>query len=198
MTEPAKHPPLPAWAKIVLVLFVAGSATVVVLLLVAAAFVADLQKNARNPQRMAEVASHIARIDYPLPPDFSYEAAVPLFNWMSVILTYKPDRTIFYLVKMPNPNGVAASKLAEQFSKQSPSGLNPLNVSSSGKIMVGGQEMDYVQGSTADPTGSVEQEMLGVIVPNQRKESILIIGLTPGEKFNQQAADKLFSAIKGF
>jgi hypothetical protein len=193
-----QQPSLPFWAKFVIGGFVLIVIAVVGLLAVAAAFLADLQRNAHDPARMAAVAQKIAHIDDPLPGGFSYEAAVPVFSWVSVVISHKEDNGLFYLVKMPNPNKVSAAKLAEQAAKQGPGGLRPLNVTTSGKKVVGGQEMDFVQGTTIDPTGVAESEMVGVVVPPGVADSVLIIGLTKGDKYNQQASDQLLSAIKGF
>lgn len=201
MTEQKAQPTLPLWAKAVIAAFLLLCVLAIGSLLVGASFMADFIRNARNPSRMAAVAQHIVRIDNPLPAGFSYEVAippVPLVGWVSVVLSHAADHTVFYLVKMPNPNRVSAKKLVDQAAKQGPGNMQPLTVASQGQQVVAGEEMQYVMGATTSPTGTAEQEMIGVIVPKGKTNSVLVVGLTPGEKYNMEATDQLLAAIKGF
>jgi hypothetical protein len=185
---------LPIWAKLSLFIFFVSLIAIVGGLGVGAAWIAKFPIAARDPVEMGKVVRRFGEIENPLPQGFKYEYAfsVPLLANQVIIIEHTPDRSLFWLLRIPNPSKQSSDALLQQWAKRNPINGREFETKEKGTEQVGGQKMAYVIGTS----GNV-QEMIGTL-PSSRseRESILFMGMNAGPAYNVDTTRQLLGAIK--
>jgi hypothetical protein len=195
--EPAKTS-MPAWAKLLLGFFIAGVILFLSIGGYCAYWIGNMQKRSGEPAYIASVIHKIADVAA-APANFQYVAAYGVANVNVVLVRYAPDGTDLWLMRIPNPSGQSAHEIVDQGAEMASHGKGThMTVSQRGTEKVGGQELDWVEGPAEGPNKKMAHQFVGVVVINNGRESVRIIGITPGDKYNMDATRQFLATIKGF
>lgn len=198
MTSEAKSAGMPVWAKVLIVLFTVGLIGTITLVAMGAAWVADFQRQASNPARAFEVALSIAKFQQPMPADFEFTNGYPFPAFPVALAIYKPDKTLFTVTKMPNAGDRTAAQIGNDIASRGGQHNAKMEITGKGTEAVAGEQMAYLVGQGQAGSEKFEQ-MIGVVVPKADKSSaIMIVGVTPGGKYNMAATQEFLKTIKGF
>ena len=189
---------LPAWAKLLLFLFLGGIVLIVAGLAVATFWLG----NSGNPDYIAKTVKTIAVMPDPLPQGFHYERAIGWGSIAAVIVVHEPDKTVLTLMRAPNPKAEDAKQIVEDIQNSDRLGggpmSSPVDVKSSGTQKVANEEMYYVVGTPKGIPEDKEQDFAGAIVMHDKHKTILIKGMTPSGSYNIEATKQFLDSIKGF
>lgn len=172
-----------------------------------------LQK-ATDPVYVAQKAKTVADFAYPLPDGFKYTFTGSMLNFNVVTVMYEPDGSVFVIGTKP----IAEMKTDDARKVvDNPGEFNlpylyvDMKVESKGSMEVGGRTLEYVAGSATDQKERTMGSFIGCAMLKDKNSALIVYAITPDQPskpgevvearqtaFNLKAANKLFSAIKGF
>lgn len=209
----------PLWAKLAVAYIVIVWCGIIALVGTGINIGVHIIHNARDPAYIEANINKLARFDK-LPDGFTPTFAIvnPEFNMNLAALTYKPDGTGFMLGILPQSEirDRNAKQIAESLADSGiPNVSNELSVEKKGSAQIAGETLEYVIGTASDRPDNKIACFIGCAILKD-KRVFLVYGLTPAKEggqnngqsqpekapdqvtFNMDAADRLFSAIKGF
>jgi hypothetical protein len=206
----AANPRMPIWSRMVILLALAGLASLFASGISTIFAIQDVAKHAQDPVQMAKAAHDIASFPEPLPDGFNYVTGIdlPSFGLDMVTIQHEPDKQMFSFFSAHGLQDDADAKTMLDYGYSNGlwlgvtygrfTGIPQKN----GTIEVAGQEMPYAIGDAVDTfTGKKGQGMVGCVqIPvKDTRKNIFIYALQTGEvPYNQQITLDLLNSIKSF
>lgn len=204
----------PIWASVivclVLTVWIAGSGFFAVTLYAA---VQGLKK-ATDQVYIARNVDKIAKFEDPLPKGFKYTFSGVPFRFNLVTIGYEPDNSVFVIGTKPEDDlkTTDARQIVDNpLNFGLPKLYGDMNIEKKGSMQIAGEKLEYVTGTTSDQEQRTIGGFIGCAIL-KNKSALIVYALTPpgestnerkkdgrgGTTFDMYAAEKLFSAIKGF
>ncbi|MBY0358000.1 MAG: hypothetical protein K2W82_08365 [Candidatus Obscuribacterales bacterium] len=192
----------PLWAKLlagfVSLIIIAGTIALVAL----ACYANYVAKQSTDPQHIATIAKSIADFPDKPPAGFTYQLGATIFGAKMLTILHKPDDTVLMIGCKPlstEDSDLKAEKVVSDLAdKGIPSVADELTIDKKGSEAVGGEEMAYIIGSSADKDGRAVSGLIGCIKVKKNNKMILIYGLSQAKSYNFEATKTMLSSIKGF
>ncbi len=200
-------PGMPTWAKVLLVIGIVITVSVIGLVVAGGIFMSGV----KDPAKIRTVLNSMATVDDPLPPGFRYEMQMNFGVMKIVSIRHDPDGLHLILTSLPWTKNTAtleesieASKVSSGAGENLPSSEN-FHAATKGTETVAGKTFSYAIGSTKVKNGDEFPSLVGVFTPGDGKQVIMLTGagntvvkkdVDVAKQYNMQATDEFLHAIK--
>jgi hypothetical protein len=202
------------FVKVMIGVAVLGVLGTIGAVIMTALFFANFAKTTFDPEESNKVAQSVTKIKR-LPPEFQRVIAMNMDAMGMTYVAYSgPDHLTIMLMKLKESTykKLSAEELVQTYSRRGSVRSNfptmpdsarkaiagPIHIISSGRKVVGGEQMPYSLGETFGNGVHVIQ-MVGCVLPATTQTPVLILGQTVhSESYNMEATDKFLNSITGF
>ena len=189
--------PFPLWGKFLIGFVVLGQLAVLSIFCMGMIDVVDLLKKSVDPVFVKQQARTIADFADPLPAGFEYRMGFSVTSSGVVSIVYQPDQSEIMFGMLPEVESTARERVDSFVDNGIPNVTGAMKVEEKSTLEVGGRSFEYSRATASDGAkNSISVLIACTVLPNKR--AILIFGRTPGSKFNMDAANKLFGAVRRF
>lgn len=176
--EESRSAGYPWWARITVGLVVFFWGGIALSFIVGMSTAVAMMRDAPKPEFIKETLAKVVRIDE-LPKGFKYQFAVSAMGANMVALVHEPEQTFFLLSALPKTEqGETSRTLADKLSDQFiPSISADPRIDKKGDMIVAGETLEYLLGSSSDRQGRKLGGFIGSTVFKNRS-AFLAYGFT--------------------